>query len=64
MDLLSAGDDLVKIKEVMKQHGIKNWDETPNAMAIYKNLRDEYEGRLMMGAGTTMIAWMLSLIHI
>ena len=59
--LLSAGDDLAAIKEVMKQHGIKNWDETPNAMAIYKNLRDEYEGRLMMGAGTTMIAWMYAM---
>ncbi len=60
-DLLMAGDDLVKIKEVMKSHGIKNWDETPNAMAIYKNLRDEYEGRLMMGAGTTALAWMYAM---
>ena len=39
-DLLMAGNDINKIKEVMKHHGIKNWDETPNAMAIYKNLRD------------------------
>ena len=30
-------------------------------MAIYKNLRDEYEGRLMMGAGTTAFAWMYSM---
>jgi len=60
-DLLMAGDDLVKIKEVMKSHGIKNWDETPNAMAIYRNLRDEYEGRLMMGAGTTALAWMYAM---
>ena len=60
-DLLMAGDDLVKIKEVMKSHGIKNWDETPNAMAIYRNLRDEYEGRLMMGAGTTALSWMYAM---
>ena len=60
-DLLMAGDDLARIKEVMKSHGIKNWDETPNAMAMYKNLRDEYEGRLMMGAGTTALAWMYAM---
>ncbi len=60
-DLLMAGNDINKIKEVMKHHGIKNWDETPNAMAIYKNLRDEYEGRLMMGAGTTAFAWMYAM---
>jgi len=57
-DLLLAGNDIKKIKEVMKQHGVKNWDETPNAMAMYRNLRDEYEGRFMMAAGTTGIAWM------
>ena len=60
-DLLMAGDDLARIKEVMKSHGVKNWDETPNAMAMYKNLRDEYEGRLMMGAGTTALAWMYAM---
>jgi len=60
-DILMAGDDINKIKKVLLNHGVKNFDETPNAMAIYKNLRDEYEGRLMMGAGTTGIAWMYAM---
>ena len=60
-DILMAGDDINKIKKVLLDHGVKNFDETPNAMAIYKNLRDEYEGRLMMGAGTTGIAWMYAM---
>ena len=60
-DVLMAGDDINKIKKVLLDHGVKNFDETPNAMAIYKNLRDEYEGRLMMGAGTTAIAWMYAM---
>ena len=60
-DILMAGDDINKIKKVLLDHGVKNFDETPNAMAIYRNLRDEYEGRLMMGAGTTGIAWMYAM---
>lgn len=60
-DILMAGDDINKIKKVLLEHGVKNFDETPNAMAIYKNIRDEYEGRLMMGAGTTAIAWMYAM---
>ena len=56
-DVLLAGDDLVKIKAVMTKHGINNWDETPNAMAMFKDLKREYESRLMMGGTTAVLAW-------
>ena len=60
-DVLLAGNDVEKIKKVLFDHGIKNFDETPNAMAIFKNIKDEYEGRLMMGFGTSMLAYMYAM---
>ena len=65
-DVLMAArtNDMELIKKTLLDHGVKNFDETPEAMAIFRNLKDEYEGRLMMGAGTTALAYMLSLIHI
>jgi hypothetical protein len=44
--VLQAGDDITLIKEALAEHGIKNFDETPQAMAIFKDLQAEYRGRL------------------
>ena len=54
-EVLLAGDDIVKIKDALKHHGIKEFDKTPNAMAIYKNLKNEYAGRLAL-SGMTAVA--------
>lgn len=48
--ILNAGNDINKIKEAMAEHGIKNFDATPNAMAMYKKLRAEYQGRVALGS--------------
>lgn len=48
--ILHAGDDLDKIKEALAMHDVI-YDQTPNAMSIYKNLRNEYKGRLMLSGG-------------
>ena len=47
--VLLAGNDIEKIKEAMAEHGIKNFDATPNAMAMYERLKHEYMGRLAFG---------------
>ena len=60
-DILNAGDDMNKIRKVLAEHGIRNADEHPNAMAIYKNIREEYEGRLMMGAGAVGLSYMYAM---
>ena len=51
--ILHAGDDLNKIKEALAMHDVV-YDQTPNAMSIYKNLRNEYRGRQMLTAGLTI----------
>ena len=56
-DVLAAGSNRTKIKEVLKQHGIENFEDTPNAMAIYRDLKREYESRLMMGGTTATLAF-------
>ena len=55
--ILYAGDDMVKIKAALKDHGIKDFDKTPNAMAIYKNLQKEYQGRLMLSSTTATLGF-------
>ena len=55
--VLYAGDDMVKIKAALKEHGIKDFDKTPNAMAIYKNLQKEYQGRLMLSSTTATLGF-------
>ena len=62
-DVLMAArtNDMELIKKTLLDHGVKNFDETPEAMAIFRNLKDEYEGRLMMGAGTAALAYMYAM---
>tara|TARA_R100000458_G_C8276935_1_gene252334 strand:- start:81 stop:4220 length:4140 start_codon:yes stop_codon:yes gene_type:complete len=55
--ILNAGNDLDKILDALKDHGIKSLDDTPNALAIYKNLKREYQGRLMMSSGISILAY-------
>ena len=55
--ILHAGDDIKKIKAALREHGIKDFENTPNYMAIYKNLKDEYQARRMMGAGATYLSY-------
>lgn len=55
--ILNAGDDINKIKAALAEHGIKDFDATPNAMAIYKNLRTEYAGRLALSALTVSVLY-------
>ena len=49
-ETLYAGNNIDKIKQVLGKHGI-DFDQTPNAIAVYENLRNEYVGRLMFGTG-------------
>ena len=51
--ILHAGDDLNKIKEARALLDVV-LVKTPNAMSIYKNLRNEYRGRQMLTAGLTI----------
>tara|TARA_R100001530_G_scaffold97715_1_gene67931 strand:+ start:8552 stop:12643 length:4092 start_codon:yes stop_codon:yes gene_type:complete len=44
--ILWAGNDIEKIKVALAEHGIKDFNAEPAAMAIYQNLRAEYRGRL------------------
>ena len=60
-DILDAGNDMNKIRKVLAEHGIRNADEHPNPMAIYQNIREEYEGRLMMGAGAVGLTYMYAM---
>ena len=55
--VLYAGDDINKIKSALAEHGIKNFDATPNAMAIYKNLQAEYRGRLALSSIASITAF-------
>jgi hypothetical protein len=47
--VLSAGKDIDKIKDALLAHGII-FDQTPNAMAVFKGLEAEYTGRVAFGA--------------
>ena len=60
--VLTAGNDIDKIKDALSAHGIKNFDDTPNAMAIYKNLKAEYTGRVAMGGlvATTLFSYAMA----
>ena len=55
--VLYAGNDINKIKSALAEHGIKNFDATPNAMAIYKNLQAEYRGRLALSSIASITAF-------
>jgi len=55
--VLQAGDDPELIKKALAAHGMKTWDDVPNAMAIYKQLKDEYEGRIMVGSATAIMGF-------
>lgn len=55
--VLSAGDDIEKIKAALAEHGIKNFDATPNAMAIYKKLQAEYRGRVVLGTTAAIVMY-------
>lgn len=55
--VLLAGNDINKIKAALAEHGIKNFDATPNAMAIYKNLQAEYRGRLALSSIASISAY-------
>jgi len=55
-DTLLAGTNRAKIAKVLADHGV-DIKTTPNAMAIYKELKREYEGRLMMGGATATLAF-------
>lgn len=46
--VLSAGNDIDKIKEALKEHNIM-YDAVPNGMAIFKGLEAEYRGRVAFG---------------
>ena len=52
--VLQAGNDITKIKDAMALHGIKNCDQSPNAMAMFKNLEAEYAGRIALGQMTML----------
>ena len=52
--VLRAGNDIDKIKVALAEHGIKSFENTPNAMAIYKNLQAEYRGRLALSSMTSL----------
>ena len=58
--VLKAGDDLEKIKKALSMHNIE-FDKTPNAMAIYKQLKDEYEGRIMVVGATAFMGFWYAL---
>lgn len=54
--ILQAGNDEQLIINALAAHGI-DYANTPNAMAIYKQLRDEYEGRMMVGSATAIMGY-------
>ena len=54
--ILQAGNDEELIKQALAAHGV-DYAKTPNAMAIYKQLRDEYEGRMMVGSATAIMGY-------
>jgi len=54
--ILQAGDDIELIKKALQEHNI-DFDKTPNAMAIYKTLKDEYEGRILVGGATAIMGF-------
>ena len=54
--ILEAGDDINLIKQALAEHQI-DFDSTPNAMAIYKQLKDEYEGRWVIGSATAIMGY-------
>ena len=54
--ILQAGNDEELIKQALAAHGV-DYAKTPNAMAIYKQLRDKYEGRMMVGSATAIMGY-------
>ena len=54
--ILQAGNDEQLIINALAAHGV-DYANTPNAMAIYKQLRDEYEGRMMVGSATAIMGY-------
>ena len=52
--ILLAGDDIKKIKLALAEHGIENFENTPNFMQYYRNLRNEYRGRLALSGMTAI----------
>ena len=54
--ILQAGNDEQRIINALAAHGV-DYANTPNAMAIYKQLRDEYEGRMMVGSATAIMGY-------
>lgn len=54
--ILQAGNDEELIKQALAAHGV-DYAKTPNAMAIYKQLRNEYEGRMMVGSATAIMGY-------
>ena len=52
--VLFAGDDIDKIRIALAEHKI-DFDSTPHAMAIYRNLATEYKGRIMLGTTTAAV---------
>ena len=59
--VLSAGNDINKIKGALAAHGM-NFDELPNAMAVFKGLEAEYTGRVAFGSmlATGLFSYALS----
>ena len=45
------------IADALAAHGLKNFNEDPNAMAIYKHLKREYMGRLAFSASLVAALW-------
>lgn len=46
-----------EIADALADHGLKNFDTDPNAMAIFKHLKREYQGRLAFSAGLVASLW-------
>jgi hypothetical protein len=58
--VLSAGDDMDKIKEALRDHNI-SYDAEPNGLSIFKGIEAEYRGRLAFGGllATSMMGYAL-----
>ena len=52
--ILTAGDDITKIKLALKEHGVEDFDKVPNFMQYYQNLKNEYRGRLALSGMTAI----------
>ena len=54
--ILSAGNNQDKIAIALKEHGL-NFETMANPMKAYKNLLNEYRGRLVFSSMATMTMW-------